>query len=186
MNLRFAQAVGRVPGRGIRSAKGAGRGVRCGIDHPLLPREVLTGSPVWSGLPSFHPIGTDLEGGNVPQPHPMRILILVLGLVLHGMTLAQSTAPVADTLNPTQVATSDALLFLYPNPTASVLHVQWGARSLARMPIEVRGLDGRLVQLTSLSAANELDVSALPEGLYHLLLIDLCGVRARKVFRVQR
>lgn len=116
----------------------------------------------------------------------MHTPILVLGLLLTGMTHAQSSAPADGTPEPAAGATSEVPLFLYPNPTASVLHVEWGSHSLARMPIEVRGLDGRLVLLTTLSPAQELDVSALPDGFYNLLLMDLGGVRARKVFRVQR
>ncbi len=78
----------------------------------------------------------------------------------------------------------DPTLLLYPNPTSGRFFVHWGKRSLLRMPVEVRAMDGRLMRLDAVPTNDELDVSALPDGTYTLYLMDLSGVRARRSFRV--
>lgn len=77
-------------------------------------------------------------------------------------------------------------MIIYPNPAGHRLRVLWGDRSLVRMPVEIRGMDGRLLRLDSLSPAHELDVSDLEEGFYRLLLMDLSGIRAQATFRIER
>lgn len=119
----------------------------------------------------------------------MRIPILLAMLCSSLVASAQQT-PTAEGTDPAAPLAVEfpvkVELVLYPNPTSERLRVLWGDRSLVRMPVEIRGMDGRLVRLDSLSPVHELDVSGLEEGFYRLLLMDLSGVRAQATFRVER
>jgi len=78
----------------------------------------------------------------------------------------------------------DSALLIYPNPTSGRFLVHWGERSLQRIPVEVRAMDGRLMHLDVISTTDELDVTTLPDGTDVLYLMDLGGVRAARLFRV--
>ncbi len=78
----------------------------------------------------------------------------------------------------------DSTLLLFPNPTSGRFFVHWGNRSLMRVPVEVRAMDGRLVRLDAISTNDEIDLSTLPDGTYGLYLMDLIGLRAYRVFRI--
>ncbi len=121
------------------------------------------------------------------NPSTMRPILTTLLLLAATYAVAQEP-PALDELEVLLPATERAepQLVLYPNPTTSTLRVIWGSRSLVRMPLEVRSLDGRLLLLDSLSPEHELDVSTLDEGFYRLFLMDLGGVRAQAVFKVVR
>lgn len=85
-----------------------------------------------------------------------------------------------------EVIQDSPTILIYPNPTTGSIKVNWNARALFRMPVEVRTMDGHLVRMDSLAPDNALDVSMLPDGLYRLYLLDISGVRAVGTFRVQR
>ncbi|MBL7952378.1 MAG: T9SS type A sorting domain-containing protein [Flavobacteriales bacterium] len=117
----------------------------------------------------------------------MRILLFTFLFAAVAPAVAQPP-PTADDLVPElpEAGSTHIEMVLYPNPTSGRLRVLWGTRSLVRMPLEVRSMDGRLLLLDSLSPEHELDVSQLQDGLYRLLLMDLSGVRAQAVFKVVR
>ena len=80
----------------------------------------------------------------------------------------------------------DATLDLQVDARASRLHVGWRDRSLLRMPVELRTVDGRLIRLDCITASHDLSLCDLPPGGYQLLLMDLHGVKARQIFNIAR
>jgi len=106
-----------------------------------------------------------------------------------ALCLSAAILGVAQTPNlPEPMAQQEEALRMevYPNPAADVLYVNWERRSLERMPVEVRSMDGKLVLLDVLTARNALNVGVLQPGLYKLFLMDLRGVRAQTTFAVVR
>lgn len=119
----------------------------------------------------------------------MRTATTLLALLCTAFAMAQVPTELNEPVAIEIAAHSSSLhedMVIYPNPASTTLHVRSDERSLVRMPVEIRTLDGRLVRMDSLSAQHELDVSRLPEGWYRLYLLDLSGVRGHRVFQVQR
>lgn len=116
----------------------------------------------------------------------MRHILIVLLLGATCLARAQEPIPASEQEVTPNSAPTQPELVLYPNPTSTMLRVRSGTRSLVRMPVEVRALDGQLLILDDLGPQHELDVSHLEEGYYRLLLMDLQGVRGQAVFKVVR
>ncbi|HRH38818.1 MAG TPA: hypothetical protein PK760_10760 [Flavobacteriales bacterium] len=118
----------------------------------------------------------------------MRTLISSLLYVCAVATSAQHSPSVGNADGTTALATSATAqvhappLVLHINAHTGRLSVAWGDRSLTRMPVEVRNMEGGLVRLDCISPQQDLDLSELPHGSYVLYLMDLRGVRMQQRF----
>lgn len=124
------------------------------------------------------------------QPFMIMRTILILAMLCWSCATHAQQTPTTEQMDPMMLYESDhpvrSEMIIYPNPASYRARVLWDDRSLVRMPVEIRSMDGRLVRLDSLSPAHELDVSDLEEGFYRLFLMDLSGIRAQATFRIER
>lgn len=77
---------------------------------------------------------------------------------------------------------ADNMFMFYPNPASSFITVKWGT-NLPVKRLEVTDLTGRAVMSENISSGNstELDISALPVGVYNLKVVT---ASESKVYRV--
>lgn len=82
---------------------------------------------------------------------------------------------------------SQSLLLLYPNPVRDLLNIQWTSTENQRVIIEIFSFEGKLIYKEAINSPTnfyQIQVSALPKGIYLCRLINGATIETKKILKL--